>query len=433
MKVLVTGGGGREHALVKMIAKSELVEKVFCAPGNAGTALIGVNVDLKPDDIPGLIAFAKEHEISFTVVGPEDPLVKGVVDAFQAEGLAIIGPTQAAAALEGSKLFTKKLCMENGIPTAEYKVFTEVNTPDGFTALEDHVFAKALPFVIKVDKLAAGKGALVCKTKIDVDNALNRIKLGEFKEAAYTVIVEDFLVGEEASFIVLVDPNGNVLPLASSQDHKAACDGDTGPNTGGMGAYTPAPVVTDTVTKRVMDRIIHPTIEAMARAGTPFTGVLYAGLMIDEDGNPFLVEYNVRFGDPEIQPILMRMKSDIVPIFQALLKGKLDEVSIEWDPRPAMFVVACSLGYPGKYQSGYEVMGLDKVEMAGGHVIHAGTQLVDGIVKTSGGRALGVGALGDTFAKAQKNVYTAIDNLAFHNLTLRHDIGHRAVAREAGA
>lgn len=424
MKVLIIGSGGREHSITLMVAKSTMVEEIYCAPGNAGTAQIAENVDIKADDITSLFAFAKENSIDLTIVGPEAPLANGIVDLFTGGSLNIIGPTRFAAQLESSKLFTKEICDECNIPTADYSVFYN------FDDLERFVLNKQLPFVIKIDGLAAGKGALVCKSMKDVRAAMKRIKSGEFGSAANVVIVEDFLQGEEASFIVLVDENGNILPFASSQDHKAAYDGDKGPNTGGMGAYSPAPVVTELVETRILERIIYPAIKEMKLQGIPFTGFLYAGVMIDQDGNPYLVEFNVRMGDPECQVILARMRTDLVEVFQAAVAGNLDKIKIDWDSRKALCVVAASKAYPGKYETGFEIHGLEAVAEAGGQVIHAGTKLENGKVKTNGGRVLGVVGLSDTFTATKKNTYAAADHLFFVNIYMRRDIGHKAVARE---
>ena len=364
MKVLVIGSGGREHTLVRKASQSPLVNRIFCAPGNAGTGQIARNVAIGENKIEKLVRFARAEAIGLTIVGPELPLANGIVDEFTASGLNIFGPTKAPALLESSKIFTKRLLKKKNIPTAEFEVFTDVNTArDRINYL---IKIWGLPIVIKVDGLAAGKGAMVCKSEEEVREALRWIESGEFGEAGKIFIIEKFLPGQEASYIVLVDKNGNILPLATSQDHKPRFAHDSkispNPNTGGMGAYSPAPVVTEEVETRTLERIIQPTIKAMADEGTPFTGVLYAGLMIDNEGNPSVVEFNVRLGDPEIQPILARMKSDLVPIILAALEGNLDKVQIEWDPRPAVCVVKVSDGYPGSYKKGLIITGIEEAE-----------------------------------------------------------------------
>lgn len=426
MKVLVIGSGGRESALVRKIAESDLVDRIFCAPGNAGTGQIARNVDIKADDIDVLLAFAKVQAIDLTIVGPEKPLADGIVDKFTDAGLKIFGPSKAAAQLEASKIFTKKLLKENNIPTAEFKIFTAIAQSRIDTCLQRF----GLPIVIKVDGLAAGKGAIVCWNEDEVAEALRRIKAKEFGAAGDKFIIEKFLPGQEASYIVLVDKSGHILSLATSQDHKPRYEHDSGispnPNTGGMGAYSPAPVVTDEVEERILERIVKPTIQAMADRGTPSTGVLYAGLMIDNDGNPFVVEFNVRFGDPEIQPILARMKSDIVPIILAALEGKLDTIQIEWDPRPAVSVVKVSGPYPGSYETGFVISGIKEAEATGAIVDHAGTALdSEGNTITAGGRVVDITALGENFVEATANAYEAANKISWKGCDCRNDIAWR--------
>lgn len=424
MRVLVTGGGGREHALVWKLSQSSKVSKIFCAPGNAGTGIIATNVYIKATNIDGLKEFALKEKIDLTIVGPEDPLVGGIVDEFTSVGLRIFGPTKSAAVLEGSKVFMKDLCAKYDIPTASYKVF------------EDHESAKKylnshkLPIVIKADGLAAGKGVTVCHTLEKALNALKEIfEDRKFGDAGNKVVIEKCLEGEEASYIVLVDKNGNFIPLASSQDHKARDTGDKGPNTGGMGAYSPAPVITVEVERLILGKIIHPTLVAMRKEDRPFSGILYAGLMI-KGGKPYVLEFNVRLGDPETQPILARMKSDIVPVILAALDGKLDSVEIEWDERPAVCVVMASKGYPYGYKKGFEIFGIDEAEKSGAIVFHAGTQKgCHGAIETSGGRVLGITAKGNTFREAKNNAYRGVEKIRYDNLFWRNDIADRAINR----
>jgi len=378
MKVLVIGAGGREHALAWQCAKFDEVEEVFVAPGNAGTQLENklININVGSEDIDGLIAFVKDNQINLTIVGPEAPLVLGVVDRFQAEGLAIFGPTQAASQLEGSKAFCKDFLDRNNIPTAYYDVFTEV------APAVKYVEEKGTPIVIKADGLAAGKGVIIANTQAEAVEAINDMLEGNrFGEAGSRVVVEEFLVGEEASFIVMVDGK-NILPMATSQDHKARDNGDKGPNTGGMGAYSPAPIVTDEIFQNVMDSVIRPTVDGMAAEGNSYTGFLYAGLMIDQNNNFKVLEYNCRFGDPETQPIMMRLQSNLAELCLLATKGQLDEATIEWDERSAMGVVLAANGYPNAYPSG-EVIGLP-VDNAEAKVFHAGTKMDNGSVVTSG-------------------------------------------------
>ena len=388
MKVLVIGNGGREHALAWKAAQSPLVDTVYVAPGNAGTALEPSlqNVAIGVTDIPALLRFAQDEKIDLTIVGPEAPLVIGVVDAFRAAGLAIFGPTEGAAQLEGSKAFTKDFLARHHIPTAEYQNFTEVEPALAYLR------EKGAPIVIKADGLAAGKGVIVAMTLEEAEAAVKDMLAGNaFGDAGHRIVIEEFLDGEEASFIVMVDGE-HVLPMATSQDHKRVGNGDTGPNTGGMGAYSPAPVVTDEVHQRTMERIIWPTVKGMAAEGNTYTGFLYAGLMIDKQGNPKVIEFNCRFGDPETQPIMLRMKSDLVELCLAACAGKLDEKTSEWDDRASLGVVVAAGGYPGSYNTGDEIYGLPQQEVADGKVFHAGTKLSDDQrVVTNGGRVLFIG------------------------------------------
>ena len=426
MKVLVIGNGGREHALAWKAAQSPLVETVFVAPGNAGTALEPVlqNVAVSATDIPELLNFAQNEKIDLTIVGPEAPLVIGVVDAFRAAGLKIFGPTESAAQLEGSKAFTKDFLARHAIPTAEYQNFTDIEP-----ALV-YLREKGAPIVIKADGLAAGKGVIVAMTLEEAEAAVHDMLAGNaFGDAGHRIVIEEFLDGEEASFIVMVDGE-HVLPMATSQDHKRVGDGDT-PTTGGMGAYSPAPVVTSDVHQRTMERIIWPTVKGMAAEGNTYTGFLYAGLMIDKQGNPKVIEFNCRFGDPETQPIMLRMKSDLVELCLAACEGKLDEKTSEWDERASLGVVIAAGGYPGDYRTGDVIHGLPLEEVADGKVFHAGTKLADNDqVLTSGGRVLCVTALGHTVAEAQKQAYKLMADIHWDGSFSRQDIGYRAIARE---
>ncbi len=424
MKILVIGNGGREHALAWKLAQSPRVDKVFVAPGNAGTAHEpGVeNVPIQPMDFAALIAFARHENVALTVVGPEAPLVGGIVDAFRAEGLRCFGPSAKAAQLEGSKAFAKDFLARHRIPTAEYRVFAEVGP-----ALE-YIREKGAPIVIKADGLAAGKGVVVARTLAEAEAAVRDMLEGNaFGDAGARVVIEEFLEGEEASFICMVDGE-HVLPMATSQDHKARDDGDQGPNTGGMGAYSPAPVVSEAVHARILREIVEPTVAGMRADGTPFTGFLYAGLMITRDGAPKVIEFNCRFGDPETQPILLRMRSDLVELVEAALDERLHEMSCEWDPRVALGVVLAAEGYPGSVRKGDVIDGLDAVE--GAKVFHAGTAERDGDVVTNGGRVLCVTALGDTVKAAQAAAYAAVAGIQWHGMFCRRDIGWRAIARE---
>ncbi|EPP1034624.1 phosphoribosylamine--glycine ligase [Cronobacter turicensis] len=429
MKVLVIGNGGREHALAWKAVQSPHVETVFVAPGNAGTALEPAlqNVAISPTDIPALLSFAQAENIDLTIVGPEAPLVIGVVDAFRAAGLKIFGPTKGAAQLEGSKAFTKDFLARHRIPTAEYQNFTETEPALAY------IREKGAPIVIKADGLAAGKGVIVAMTLAEAEAAVLDMLAGNaFGDAGHRIVVEEFLDGEEASFIVMVDGE-HVEPMATSQDHKRVGDGDTGLNTGGMGAYSPAPVVTDDVFQRTMERIIWPTVRGMAAEGNTYTGFLYAGLMIDKQGNPKVIEFNCRFGDPETQPIMMRLQSDLVELCLAACDGKLDTVKSQWDPRPSLGVVIAAGGYPGDYRTGDVIHGLPIEEIANGDgkVFHAGTTLRDDDrVVTSGGRVLCVTALGDSVAQAQARAYRLAEDIHWDDCFCRRDIGYRAIARE---
>ncbi|HEY0208456.1 phosphoribosylamine--glycine ligase [Acerihabitans sp.] len=429
MNILIIGNGGREHALAWKAAQSPLADKVYVAPGNAGTALEPAleNVAIGPTDIPALVAFALSHEVGLTIVGPEAPLVLGVVDAFRAAGLPVFGPTKAAAQLEGSKAFTKDFLARHHIPSAEYGNFTDIGQ-----AL-NYVRAKGAPIVIKADGLAAGKGVIVAMTLPEAEAAIQDMLAGNaFGDAGHRIVVEEFLEGEEASFIVMVDGE-HVVPMATSQDHKRVGDGDTGPNTGGMGAYSPAPVVTDEIHQRVMDQVIWPTVRGMAAEGNVYTGFLYAGLMINAEGQPKVIEFNCRFGDPETQPIMLRMRSDLVALCLAATEGRLDRESSQWDERPALGVVLAAGGYPGDYRTGDEISGLPLGEIADEKVFHAGTHLAEGKVLTQGGRVLCVTALGDTVADAQARAYRAAKSIRWQDSFCRSDIGYRAIQREQKA
>ncbi len=425
MKVLVIGSGGREHALAWKAAQSPDVEKVYVAPGNAGTATEpGMeNVAIDVMDLDGLVRFARENAIELTIVGPEAPLVAGVVDRFREAGLKAFGPTAACARLEGSKAFTKDFLARHNIPTAAYRNFTDVDEALAY------VRERGAPIVIKADGLAAGKGVIVAMSLEEAEAAVRDMLAGNrFGDAGHRVVIEDFLEGEEASFIVMVDGE-HVLPMATSQDHKRVGDGDTGPNTGGMGAYSPAPVVTPDVHRRIMDEVILPTVRGMAAEGNPYTGFLYAGLMIAPDGSPKVIEYNCRFGDPETQPIMMRLKSDLVQLCLSALEGRLDEVQADWDPRVALGVVMAAGGYPEGYRKGDVIRGLEAT-LPDTKVFHAGTTLKDGEVVTSGGRVLCVTALGESVAEAQKKAYERLRTIHWPDAFWRTDIGWRAIARE---
>ena len=425
MKVLVIGGGGREHALAWKAAQSTSVSKVYVAPGNAGTALEEKmeNVAISAEDIPGLKDFAEKEKIDLTIVGPEAPLVSGVVDEFTAAGLRCFGPSKGAAQLEGSKAFTKDFLARHNIPTAAYANFTEIEPAVAY------IKEQGAPIVIKADGLAAGKGVIVAMTEEEAIAAVNDMLAGNaFGDAGHRVVIEEFLEGEEASFIVMVDGE-HILPMATSQDHKAAYDGDKGPNTGGMGAYSPAPVVTPEVDARIMREVIEPTVQGMAAEGNAYTGFLYAGLMISSDGTPKVIEYNCRFGDPETQPIMMRLQSDLVELCNAALDKKLNQSTIKWDPRPSLGVVLAAGGYPGDYAKGDVISGIPPATETG-KIFHAGTAEKDGAVVTSGGRVLCAVALGNSVSEAQKKAYELVKQVSWKGMSFRKDIGYRAVARE---
>lgn len=427
MNILVIGSGGREHALAWKAAQGKDVEKVFVAPGNAGTALEDKleNVAIGVGNFEALADFAEQNDVALTIVGPEAPLVDGIVDFFNARGLACFGPSKGAAQLEGSKAFTKDFLARHDIPTAAYGNFTEVEP-----ALE-FVHKMGAPIVIKADGLAAGKGVIVAESVQQAEMAVRDMLSGNaFGDAGCRVVVEEFLEGEEASFIVMVDGE-NILPMATSQDHKRVGDGDTGPNTGGMGAYSPAPVVTDSVFQRIMAEVIEPTVKGMAAEGNDYTGFLYAGLMITPDGTPKVIEYNCRFGDPETQPIMMRLQSDLVALCQAALEKRLDQASAEWDPRPALGVVLAAGGYPGSYRKGDAISGLDAETGSDAKVFHAGTALDGERVVTNGGRVLCATALGNSIREAQQGAYEAAKRIHWDGVFWRSDIGYRAVARES--
>ncbi len=425
MKILLIGSGGREHALAWKLAQSSKVEKVIVAPGNAGTALENKveNIAIEADDIQGLLGFAKENQIGLTVVGPEVPLVLGVVDLFAEAGLKCFGPTKGAAQLEGSKAFSKDFFARHNIPTAAYGNFTEIDKAVAY------IKAQGAPIVIKADGLAAGKGVILAETEEEAIAAVEDMLAGNaFGDAGNRVVVEEFLTGEEASIIVIADGK-NYLPMATSQDHKARDNGDTGPNTGGMGAYSPAPVVTPEISERIMRDVIEPTLIGMEAEGHPFTGFLYAGVMIDEQGDSKVLEYNVRFGDPETQPVMMRFQSDLVELIESALEGTLDKASIDWDQRSSMGVVMAAGGYPDSYDKDDVISGIPE-ETADSKVFHAGTAVKNGSIVTSGGRVLCVVGLGDKVSDAQAMAYKIVKKIEWDNVYYRDDIGHRAVARE---
>ncbi len=426
MKILIIGGGGREHALAWKIAQSSGVSHIFVAPGNAGTAREPKveNIPVAAEDVAALVNFARDQTIGLTIVGPEAPLALGVVDAFTAAGLRCFGPTRAAAQLESSKAYAKDFLARHNIPTAAYHTFTDV------AAAITYVREAGAPIVIKADGLAAGKGVVIAQDEAEAISAITDMLSGNgVGDAGRRVVIEEFLRGEEASFIVMVD-GAHSLPLATAQDHKARDDGDLGPNTGGMGAYSPAPVVTPEIHARIMREVIEPTVRGMAAEGAPYTGFLYAGLMIAPDGTLRVLEFNCRLGDPETQPILMRLRSDLTDLCNAAMDKRLQEMNAEWDPRAALGVVLAAGGYPGHYRSGDVIHGLDHTPPADGKLFHAGTQLRDSEVVTAGGRVLCACALGDTVGSAQWRAYELVQSIHWHDIYYRTDIGHRAIARE---
>jgi phosphoribosylamine--glycine ligase len=427
MKILVVGSGGREHAIAWKCAQSERVDKVFVAPGNAGTALDEKleNVAVDAMDFAGLADFASESGVGLTIIGPEAPLVAGICDYFRERKLACFGPSEGAAQLEGSKTFTKDFLARHKIPTADYQNFTDVEQALAY------IDKKGAPIVVKADGLAAGKGVIVAETVEQAKEAVKDMLSGNaFGDAGCRVVIEEFLQGEEASFIVVADGE-HILPMATSQDHKRVGNGDTGPNTGGMGAYSPAPVVTDEVHERVTNEVIIPTIEGMAAEGNPFSGFLYAGLMIAPDGSPKVIEYNCRLGDPETQPILMRLRTDLVSICEAAVRGELNTLDSDWDPRPAVGVVLAAGGYPGDYAKGDLISGLPEREVSGEKVFHAGTRQSEEGVVTNGGRVLCVTALGDSVTEARDRAYRLAHSIRWKNCYKRDDIAYRAIARES--
>jgi phosphoribosylamine--glycine ligase len=425
MKVLVVGGGGREHALVWKIAQSPRVSKIYCAPGNAGIAEQATIVPIKANDLEGLLGFALKEGIDLTVVGPEDPLTRGIVDLFESKSLSIFGPGRKAAEIEGSKAFAKEMMKKCGVPTAAYQVFD-----DRGEAVRYLQYQKA-PIVVKADGLAAGKGVIICRTIEEAIQSVDRMMVERaFGEVGRRVVIEEFLQGEEASFLAFTDGK-TILPLASSQDHKTIFDGDQGPNTGGMGAYSPAPVVTDRVHERIMEEILKPVVGGMAAEGRPYRGVLYAGVMVDK-GYPKTLEFNARFGDPETQPLLMRMKSDIVPILESCIRGDLARHEIEWDPRAAVCVVMASKGYPGDYDKGMPIHGLKEVSrLKDVFVFQAATASEKGQVVTNGGRVLGVTGLGEDITKAIDRTYQAVKMISWEGVHYRTDIGKKAVKKQS--
>lgn len=424
MKVLVIGSGGREHALAWKAAQNPQVETVYVAPGNAGTAEEPKLENVAVSGNDALVEFAKANQVALTIVGPEQPLVDGVVDAFQAAGLTIFGPTAAAAQLEGSKAFTKDFLARHNIPTAAYQNFTEIEPALAY------VRQMGAPIVVKADGLAAGKGVIVAMTLAEAEAAIEDMLAGNaFGDAGHRVVIEEFLDGEEASFIVMVDGD-NIVPMATSQDHKRVGDGDTGPNTGGMGAYSPAPVVTAQIHKRIMDEVIIPTVNGMKAEGHPYQGFLYAGLMIDAAGTPKVIEYNCRFGDPETQPIMLRMQSDLVELCIAGATGNLAGKEAKFDPRAAVGVVLASGGYPASYDKGFAISGLRNDYAEGDKVFHAGTAAQDGNVVNVGGRVLCATALGNSVTAAQQRAYQLADEISWDGMFTRRDIAYRAIARE---
>ena len=425
MKVLIIGSGGREHALSWKIARSPLVKSVYVAPGNGGTDLEPniANVNISSDDIEGLSTFALNNKIDLTIVGPEDPLVNGITDNFTKKGLKCFGPTKNAARLEGSKEFMKKFLEDNQIPTAEYQSFQ--NIEEAVNYIEE----KGCPIVIKADGLAAGKGVTIAHTIEEAKDAIVKSLESEiFGEAGKKIVIEEFLEGEEASFIVITDGK-TAIPFASSQDHKARDDGDQGPNTGGMGAYSPAPIVNENIHKRIMDDVIYPTINGLKKLGYPYCGFLYAGMMISKNNEIKVLEFNCRFGDPETQPIMMRLKSDLADICNKACEGKLENQTLDWDSRKAVGIVMAAKGYPNDYKKGGKIKNLP-IEHDGFKVFHAGTEYVDGDIKSNGGRVLCITALGDSVQSAQKKAYSKLSSIKWDDSFYREDIGYRAIERE---
>jgi phosphoribosylamine--glycine ligase len=425
VKILVIGSGGREHALAWKCVSSARVSEVIVAPGNAGTATeLGVrNVNVSAEDVPALVALARSERVDLTIVGPEAPLVAGVVDQFTTAGLRCFGPRQSPARLEGSKAFTKEFLRRHRIPTASYATFTRE------TFDPDYIRRQRAPIVVKASGLAAGKGVVIAASAAEAIAAAQAMFAGQFGNAGQQVVVEEFLPGEEASFIVMADGE-HILPLATSQDHKRLLDADLGPNTGGMGAYSPAPVVSDHMHARIMREVIEPTIRGLAADGMPYTGFLYAGIMIAPDGTPNVLEYNCRFGDPETQPILMRLKSDLIDLCEAALDGRLDTVTAEWDPRAALGVVMAAPGYPETVRKGDLIEGLERAATLPGKVFHAATRLQSGRVVTDGGRVLCAVGLGSTVGDAQTQAYNLVSTIKWPGVQYRHDVGYRAVERE---
>ena len=418
MRVLILGSGGREHALAWKIAQSPKVNKIYCAPGNAGTASVAENIDISTDNIQALLNFALIKGIGLTVVGPEQPLVKGIADSFEESGLRVFGPSQRAAEIEGSKVFCKDLMKKYGIPTARYESFNSLDQVKLFTKEDE-------PVVVKASGLASGKGVVLCRNGKEARSAIQSIMQGKvFGNAGDQVVIEEFLTGQEVSLLAFTDGK-TILPLESAQDHKAAFDDDKGPNTGGMGAYSPAPIFTDELKKKVVDEIMIPTVRAMAKEGRYYRGILYAGLMLTESG-PKVLEFNARFGDPETQPIMMRIKNDIVPIFEACIDGTLATQTLQWKPESTVCVVMAAKGYPGSYEKGNEITGLNLDENQQAMVFHAGTKLDNGKVLTNGGRVLGVTALGLNINQAIKNAYSVVDKIKWDGIHFRKDIGSKA-------
>ncbi|MFQ5902467.1 MAG: phosphoribosylamine--glycine ligase [Candidatus Binatia bacterium] len=426
MRVLVIGSGGREHSLVWKISQSPRVEKLYCASGNAGIGEMAELVTVGPEEIEGLADFVEKESVDLTVVGPELPLTLGIADLFEERGLKIFGPNFEAAKLEGSKAFAKEILKENLIPTASFATFTDS------TSAKRYLVEQQPPYVVKADGLAGGKGVIICFSRKEAEAAIDDILVRKlFGQAGERVVIEEFLKGEEVSFMVLTDGE-HLLPLASSQDHKRVLDGDQGPNTGGMGAYSPAPVVDPAVHRRILDEILKPLLGGLKKRGVRYRGVLYVGLMITEHG-PKVLEFNARFGDPECQPVMMRLKGDLVPLLEATIEGRLNQVEAEWRKDAAVCVVLCSQGYPGSYEKGKEIRGLEKLkDWRRGFVFHAGTAKEDSRWLTSGGRVLGVTALGYNIEEAVREVYRAVGAIRWEGLHYRTDIGQRALKREEG-